>query len=120
YFVDRRKYYLESGGLSSTELEAMVLQHPDIREAAAYEVRPAETAGTAVALAVVAARALDPDVLWPWLRSHLPHDTQPRLIRVVDRLPRNAVGRVQKYQLTAEGIPPSTWEQPTAEIGVRP
>ncbi|WP_330186363.1 AMP-binding protein [Dactylosporangium sp. AC04546] len=113
YFVDRRKHHLAgAGGLSSSEVEAIVLQHPVIREVAAYEVRANEAADPAVALAVVVNGRLDPDTLWSWLRARLPGAAQPRFVRLVGELPRNQVGRVQKYRLSEEAIPPGTWERP--------
>jgi carnitine-CoA ligase len=115
YLVDRRQHHLASaGGLSSSEIEAIVLRHPAIREVAAYELRADETADPAVALAVVADRPIAPHDLWEWLRTWLPGAAQPRFIRLLDELPRNQVGRVQKYRLTAEPVPPGTWERPPA------
>jgi malonyl-CoA/methylmalonyl-CoA synthetase len=90
---------IKSGGykLSALEIEAVLLEHPAIRECAVIGV-PDDTWGEAVAAAVVLAEgeSLELDALRDWCREHLSVYKIPKLLRVVESLPRNAMGKVTK------------------------
>ncbi len=90
---------IKSGGykLSALEIEAVLLQHPAIRECAVIGVAD-ETWGEAVSAAVVlsAGDTLDLESLRSWCRDRLSNYKMPRRLLVVDALPRNAMGKVTK------------------------
>ena len=90
---------IKSGGykLSALEIEAVLLEHPAIRECAVIGV-PDDTWGEAVAAAVVLeeGESLELDALRDWCRERLSVYKIPKLLRVVESLPRNAMGKVTK------------------------
>ena len=90
---------IKSGGykLSALEIEAALLQHPDIKECAVVGAAD-ETWGEAVAAAVVLAaeRALNLESLRAWCRDRLSHYKIPKQLLSVETLPRNAMGKVTK------------------------
>lgn len=100
--VDRLKDVIISGGetVYSTEVENVLYEHPDVREAAVFGV-PDETWGESVRAAVVlkgegAARAED---LVPFCRARLAHYKCPRAVDVLDALPRTGSGKIDKKSL---------------------
>ncbi len=102
-FVDRAKDIIIRGGMniSATEVETMLLTHPQVREVAAVAA-PAGDLGEVVAVFVVPA-ADDPPQL-DGLAAHLraqgiaSYKLPERLI-VVAELPRNPLGKVLKAEL---------------------
>ena len=94
---------LKSGGykLSALEIEAALLDHPAICECAVVGV-PDDTWGEAVAAAVVLdeGATLDSDTLRDWCRDRLSVYKIPRRLLVVGCLPRNAMGKVTKPEVS--------------------
>jgi malonyl-CoA/methylmalonyl-CoA synthetase len=90
---------IKSGGykLSALEIEAVLLEHPSIRECAVVGV-PDETWGETVAAAVVLhdGTTLDLEPLRDWCRDRLSVYKLPKRLLVVQALPRNALGKVMK------------------------
>jgi len=90
---------IKSGGykLSALEIEAVLLEHPDIREVAVVGVADT-TWGEAVAAAVVLAEGatLDLSTLREWCRDRLSYYKIPHRLLLVPALPRNALGKVTK------------------------
>jgi malonyl-CoA/methylmalonyl-CoA synthetase len=93
---------IKSGGykLSALEIENKLLAHPDIAEVAVVGIAD-RTWGEAVA-AVVALKG-DGDMtvedLKSWCDGKLSSYKIPKQLRVVDALPRNAMGKVVKPSL---------------------
>jgi malonyl-CoA/methylmalonyl-CoA synthetase len=93
---------IKSGGykLSALEIENKLLAHPDIAEVAVVGIAD-RTWGEAVA-AVVALKG-DGDMtvedLKSWCDGKLSSYKVPKQLRVVDALPRNAMGKVVKPSL---------------------
>jgi long-chain acyl-CoA synthetase len=99
WVVGRRKDLVIRGGYNvyPREIEDLLHEHPDVREAAVVGV-PDERLGEEVA-AVVAPRAgavLDPAALRQWLAERLAGYKVPRIYRIVDRLPTGSTGKVLK------------------------
>ncbi|MES2660282.1 MAG: acyl-CoA synthetase [Verrucomicrobiota bacterium] len=96
---------IKSGGykLSALEIEAVLLDHPDIRECAVVGLKD-DTWGEMVAVAAVlsdGSGGLEIDELQAWSRTRLSHYKMPRKLLVVHSLPRNAMGKVTKKEVTA-------------------
>jgi malonyl-CoA/methylmalonyl-CoA synthetase len=93
---------IKSGGykLSALEIEATLLQHPEIRECAVIGI-PDDTWGEAVAVAAVLSdqSELDLEKLRSWCRDKLSAYKIPKHLLVVENLPRNAMGKVTKQPI---------------------
>jgi len=90
---------IKSGGykLSALEIETTLLDHPAIRECAVVGL-PDDQWGEQVAVATVLqpAATLDLESLRSWCRERLSAYKIPRRLIVVESLPRNAMGKVNK------------------------
>ncbi len=90
---------IKSGGykLSALEIEAALLEHPDIAECAVLGL-PDDTWGEAVSAAVVTKNGatLALPALREWCKSRLSVYKVPQRLVVVKELPRNAMGKVTK------------------------
>jgi malonyl-CoA/methylmalonyl-CoA synthetase len=90
---------IKSGGykLSALEIEAALLEHPDIAEVAVLGM-PDDTWGEAVSAAVVTKHGVDLALpaLREWCKSRLSVYKVPQRLVLVKELPRNAMGKVTK------------------------
>ncbi len=100
--VDRKKDVIVSGGenVASREVEAVLHADPTVGDAAVVG-SPDERWGERVTAVVVAApgATVDPDALVARCRAELAGFKVPRLVFVVDELPRNATGKVDKPEI---------------------
>ncbi len=103
YLVGRKKDLIIRGGnnIYPTDVEAVLLEHPDVQEAAVIGV-PHQVLGEDVAAFVVRrpGHALDADGLLSFCEERLADYKRPRQLFFVDELPRNATGKVMKHQLS--------------------
>ena len=102
YIVDRKKDMIISGGFNiySREVEAILESNPKVAEVAVIGV-PDEKYGESVKAFVVlneGARATDEEII-EYCKAHLASYKKPKYVQFIDSLPRNAVGKVQKYKL---------------------
>lgn len=90
---------IKSGGyrIGAGEVEAALLTHPDVSEAAVVGV-PDPDLGQRI-VAYVVGNGVRPDALTAHVAGNLSVHKRPREIRVVDALPRNAMGKVRKGAL---------------------
>lgn len=90
---------IKSGGykVGAGEVEAALLSHPSVAEAAVVGV-PDDDLGERIVAYVVGTDVV-PDELIGHVAALLSVHKRPREIRTLDRLPRNAMGKVQKQQL---------------------
>lgn len=90
---------IKSGGyrIGAGEIETVLLEHPSVREAAVVGV-PDDDLGQRI-VAYVVGDAVEPAVLIDHVATQLSWHKRPREVRVVDSLPRNAMGKVQKARL---------------------
>jgi len=104
YILDRKKDMISRGGFKvySVELEYVLVSHPDIAEAAVFGV-PDRLAYEAVAAWVVpaAGRTVDAHTVQTWVNRQMADYAVPRHVRVVDTIPRNRTGKVDKVGLRA-------------------
>lgn len=121
YFVDRIKDAIRRRGenISSFEVEAEVVAHPAVAEAAAVPVASEFTEDEVMCVvALVEGASLDPAELLEFLRPRLAHFMLPRYVRVVPELPKTPTQKVQKHLLRREGVTADTWDREAAGIRV--
>ena len=122
FFVDRLKDAIRRRGenISSFEVEAELMAHSAVREAAAVAV-PSEHGEDEVlaVVAPVAGQSVDPAELLSFLLPRMPHFMVPRYVRVLPELPKTPTQKVQKNLLRADGVTPDTWDREAAGIRVR-
>jgi len=100
--TDRMKDLFIVGGFNAypAEIENVMLRYPAIAEVAVIGV-PDERLGE-VGMAFVVARSgttLEPEALLAWCRDNMANYKVPRRVEVVATLPRNASGKVTKFDL---------------------
>src|SRR5246500_5636651 len=93
---------IKSGGyrVGAGEIETSLLGYPGVQEAAVVGL-PDEDLGQRIVAFVVG--SAQPDELIEFVAQQLSVHKRPREVRMVDALPRNAMGKVLKKQLLAEG-----------------
>lgn len=106
FFMDRTKDVIKSGGLnvSSLEVEATLLTHPGILEAAVVGL-PDEYWSEAVTAFVVPRSGIDLSVedVSSFCRQRLAHYKVPKRIMIVEALPRDPQGKLLKRRLREVG-----------------
>jgi len=122
YFVDRVKDAIRRRGenISSFEVEAEVIAHPDVREAAAVGV-PSEFSEDEVLVAVapIEGKTIDPAELILFLAERMPHFMVPRYLRIMDNLPKTPTEKVRKHALRDEGVSDDAWDREAAGIKIK-
>jgi acyl-CoA synthetase (AMP-forming)/AMP-acid ligase II len=102
YISGRIKDMIIRGGnnIYATDVEAVILEHDDVQEAAVVGV-PHQVLGEDVGAFVVCkpGTTLDTDTLLAFCAEHLADYKRPRLVWFVDELPRNATGKVMMHKL---------------------
>ncbi len=102
YVLDRRADLIISGGenISPAEVEAVLLTHEDILEAAVFGIDdPVWGQRVAAALVLRSGAILDEANLDQFCCEKLAGYKIPRQVRVLDALPRNAAGKLLRRQL---------------------
>ena len=122
FFVDRKKDAIRRRGenISSFEVERTVMSHPAVAECAAHAV-PSELGEDDVKVCLVLKpdAEVTPEALLDHCVERMPYFAVPRFVEFVEALPKNAVGRVQKFQLRARGVTARTWDRDKAGYVVR-
>ena len=98
--LGRRHELIISGGFNiyPREVEETLLAFPGVREAAVVGRPHAEWGEVPIAY-LVADPALDPPALLAFCKGQLAGFKVPRELRLLDALPRNALGKLQKHLL---------------------
>ena len=111
HFVDRRKNIIRRSGenIAAAEVEAVLLTHPEIAQAAVMAV-PDELREEEVLACIVPARAMPPDALataaFDHCRAQLAYYKAPGWVLVVDSLPTTATQKIQKHAIFGRDADP--------------
>jgi len=104
YIVDRTKDLIIRGGYNvyPREIEEVLYEHPAVAEAAVIGI-PHDSLGEEVGAAVALKKgaSVDPDELRAYVKARVAAYKYPRLIWLLDELPKGATGKVQKRDITA-------------------
>ena len=113
-YVDRVKDSLRRRGenVSSVEVEAAVMCHPAVLEAAAVGV-PSELGedDILVVLTLRPGATLDHAELLDFCSERMPYFCVPRYLEVLDELPKNVIGRVRKDVLRGNVLCADAWDR---------
>ncbi len=101
--------------ISPGEVEAVLLQHPAVAEAAAFGV-PDPKYGEEIWAAVVLRSAADTHELQAFCGTRLADFKVPKLIRVISAMPQNATGKIQRRDLAALFKAPARQTNPAIAI----
>ncbi len=97
YLVDRKKDMINAGGYKvwPREVEDVLCSHPAVREAAVVGV-PDDYRGETVkaAVSLQPGAAIEPAALIAWCGERMAAYKRPRILEVVDELPKTATGKI--------------------------
>jgi acyl-CoA synthetase (AMP-forming)/AMP-acid ligase II len=99
--VDRVKELIKYKGyqVPPAELEALLVNHPDVADAAVVPM-PDETGGEAPKACVVpAGDDLDPDALMAWVAERVAPYKRVRAVEIVDEIPKSPSGKILRRLL---------------------
>lgn len=98
HIVGRSKDLIISGGLNiyPKEIELVLDDQDGVLESAVVGVPHPDFGEAVVAVLVASGPSLDKEVVGESIRSHLARFKHPKHIEVVEELPRNTMGKVQK------------------------
>jgi malonyl-CoA/methylmalonyl-CoA synthetase len=93
---------IKSGGykISALEIEEVLRKHPAIKDCAVVGI-PNEEWGELVVGAIVIQKPFDIKDLEQWIRTQMPAYKTPKGYKILDDLPRNAMGKVVKTEVKA-------------------
>ena len=100
--TDRLKDMFIVGGFNAypAEIENTLLQMPGVGEVAVIGVPDQRLGEVGMAFVVPApGSSLEPDAVIAWSRDQMANYKVPRRVEIVDELPRNATGKVLKFEL---------------------
>lgn len=110
--VDRKADRIISAGenIYSVEVEQVINSHPQVAEAATVGL-PEEEWGEIVGVIIVPieGETIDENQLMDYFMEKLPSYKIPRKYLIADSLPRNATGKIMKYQLRELHISEFEW-----------
>jgi len=102
FIVDRVKELIKYKGyqVAPAELEALLLTHPDVVDAAVIGVFD-EAGGEAPKAFVVCVRPIDPDALMEWIAGRVAPYKRVRSVEFIDAIPKSPSGKILRRVLTA-------------------
>ncbi len=94
---------IKSGGykLSALEIEEVLRTYDDVKDCGVVGI-PDEEWGEVVAVGLVTQKSFDESSLRAWMKTRLPNYKIPKIMKVIEDLPRNAMGKVVKNELKEE------------------
>ncbi len=108
--LDRNKDMLISGGFNvyPSDLEAVLMQHPAVAEAAVVGVASERWGETPVAFVTLAVGAGDTATeIRDWANERLGKTQRLAAVQIVDSLPRSTIGKILKRELRDNFVPVS-------------
>ncbi len=102
--LGRKKDMIISGGINiyPADLEDVLSQHPAVHEAAVIGMASREWGETPVAFVTLApGQSEQPEALRTWANARLGKMQRISELRILDRLPRSAIGKILKRELAA-------------------
>jgi fatty-acyl-CoA synthase len=107
FITDRLKRMINASGFKvwPAEVEALLYAHPDIQEACVIGTRDPYRGESVKAFIVPKAAARDrlrPEDIVEWSRAHMAAFKVPRVVEVVDELPKTATGKILWRKLQEE------------------
>jgi acyl-CoA synthetase (AMP-forming)/AMP-acid ligase II len=110
--VDRLKELIKYKGfqVAPAELEALLVTHPAVTDAAVIGVPDEEAGELPKAFVVPAADDLDADELMAWVGERVAPQKRIRLVETVDEIPKSPSGKILRRMLAdreREGAPPT-------------
>jgi carnitine-CoA ligase len=123
FFADRKKDYIRYKGrnISMTEVEAVVIRHPDVADAAAFGRQSAELESESELAVCVVPRPgaqLEAAGLARFINDNAPYYFVPRYIEIASELPRNAQYKTDKVTLRARPLTAGVWDRDLAGFEV--
>jgi long-chain acyl-CoA synthetase len=110
FIVDRKKDMIIRGGYNvyPRELEEVLHEHPAVAECAVLGIPHAEL-GEEVAAAVVLkpSASAEPDELRAFVKERVAAYKYPRVVRIVDELPKGATGKILKREISLTADEPA-------------
>lgn len=105
HLVDRKSHMIISGGenVYPAEVEAALIQHPDVDDVAVLGAPDAKWGETVVAVVVTDNDQLSLEDLREFLDGKLARYKWPRQIQQMDELPRTPSGKIQKHRIAVRG-----------------
>ena len=100
--VDRKKDMIKTGGenVASREVEEIVFTHPAVSEVAVFGVPHPKWIEAVMAVVVLrAGQKLAADELVAFCRERMAGYKAPKIVEIVDALPKNASGKILKREL---------------------
>jgi crotonobetaine/carnitine-CoA ligase len=119
WFEGRRGDAIRHRGenISADEVEAALLSHPDVETAAVVGVPSPLGEHDVMAFVVLhEVAAPDPAALVAHCRERLAGFAVPRFVEIVDELPLNASGKVERFRLRERGVTGNTWDREQTEV----
>ncbi len=107
FLVGRSKELIITGGLNvyPKEVENVLDAHPAVKESAVFGVKDEEYGERVEAAVVLKENANNKgNELIEFTKQHLAHYKCPKKIHIVEELPKNAMGKVQKHILSAKHL----------------
>ncbi|UOM37249.1 AMP-binding protein [Acuticoccus sp. I52.16.1] len=122
YFLDRLKDTIRRRGenISSFEVEAAIMLHPKVREAAAVAVESELSEDEVLGVvSLVDGATLTPEELLDFLRDRLAYFMIPRYVRILPDLPKTPTQKIEKHVLRATGLSQGdVWDREDAGVQV--
>jgi len=101
YLQERKKDIIMVSGFNvfPNEVEAVLMSHPDIKEAAVVAVDDPESGQRPKAFVVKNSHKLDKDTVIAYCRANLTNYKRPTLIEFIEELPKSNVGKILRKEL---------------------
>lgn len=124
WYIDRIKDTIRRRGenISSYEVEAVLLEHPAVEEAAAVAVKADEGGEDEVLAYLVLKPGADapaPEAVLDFCTPRMPYFAVPRYVEFLDEIPKTPSAKIQKNKLRDRGLSDATWDREAAGYKVK-